>query len=90
MDDFTFHTATDRRCYYGCPSSDLKREWEDIDKAKKYLKENNLSVTYFPNGGFYVGFKRHNDKAPEIMTEDCSSFELCFIALLKKVNGENK
>lgn len=88
LKEIEFHHASDRRCYYGAPSSDLQKEWNSIDEARKILEANKLSITYFPNGGFYVGFKRHQDKAPEILTPDCSSFENCYRALIDAVNKE--
>lgn len=42
--------ASDRRCYYGCPSSDLQREWDRTDALEKLMKELEPSsiITYFP------------------------------------------
>jgi hypothetical protein len=81
-----FHHASDRRCYYGAPSSDLQKEWGSEDAAHKELKKHNLSITYFPNGEFYVGFQRHDNKAPDILTPDCGSFESCYRKLVEVLN----
>lgn len=56
------YRATDRRCYNGCPSSDLRREWDataDLDKQMKEL-DRTAGVTYFPMESKYLAFRNSN------------------------------
>lgn len=71
------HHASDRRCYNGCPSTDLQREIDSKANAKTYLRKRGISVTWFPNGEFYVGFDVSTDGAPQIITPDCKSLQEC-------------
>ena len=71
------HHATDRRCYQGAYCSDMEREIESKKNARSVLSELGVRITYFPAGSFYVGFKTRPDTAPEIITGDCMSFEIC-------------
>lgn len=38
MTKVKIYHATDRRCYYGAPSSDLLKEINSINEAKHHLK----------------------------------------------------
>lgn len=45
--------ASDRRCYYGAPCSDLQREWDQTAALEERMKAANplAFVTYFPVEG---------------------------------------
>lgn len=90
MKAIIFHHAIDRRCYYGAPSYDLQKEIKSREDAIKQLDLLDMSITYFPNGEFYVGFKRYKEKAPEIITPDCASFESCYYKIISFIEGEIK
>lgn len=83
MKQIDFHHATDRRCYYGAASSDLQKELDCRDSARTELEKHGYRATYFPAGGFYVGFKHVPDSAPIIITEDMPSFESCYRAIVE-------
>ena len=90
LPNIEFHAASDRRCYNGAASNDLNKEWASIAEAKALLKKASLNITYFPYGEYYVGFKLHVEKAPEVLTEDCSSFESCYTKLVKLTEVKKK
>ena len=88
--DIEFHHASDRRCYYGAYSSDLQKEVDCKEEANKILAKNNLNITYFPAGGYYIGFKTYKGKAPDIITDDCYSFELCYSKIQEYCKSESQ
>lgn len=49
------HHASDRRCYYGAPCSDLKREWDSLANLQARLEAlaPGFRCTYFPAEGKY-------------------------------------
>lgn len=68
------------RCYYGAYDSKTTRvhEFRREVLAKLKILRPRISVTYFPAGGFYVGFDGLN-----ILTPDLSSYESALIAVIK-------
>ena len=53
----TYH-ASDRRCYYGAPCSDLRREIDHTDALYERMRQANMGATctYFPAEGKYMTF----------------------------------
>ena len=64
------YRAIDRRCYNGAYCSDLQKEIDSKNKAKKYLKSLGLSICYYPAGSYYIGF----GPKYKILTKECTSF----------------
>lgn len=85
MTKIKLYHATDRRLYDGCPSDDLERELKSKADARAYLATHDIRITYFPNGGFYIGFKVIENHAPKIITQDCPSFEQCVNDCIKYI-----
>ena len=73
MEKIKPHHASDRRCYNGAYSSDLQLELDRKKQAKSQLKQLGGSITYFPAGSYYVGFKKHKP-----ITGDIVSFWACY------------
>jgi hypothetical protein len=76
--------------YNGCPSDDLAKELKSISDAKRYLKDNGINITYFPNGCFYVGFSVSADNAPKIITDDLKSLQQCIDECISYMKNNHK
>lgn len=54
------------RCYDGCPDSDLKALLDDREKVRAAIVKAGYSVTWFPNGEFYMAFKDYGSVTSEL------------------------
>lgn len=79
--------AADRRCYDGCPSSDLQKELDNIGKLKKQLEDFGGRCTYFPDGEFYLGSYNKDGKV-KFVTEEIRDQQAALIATIQALKGE--
>lgn len=68
MKNPTAYYATDRRCYDGAPSSDLKKERDNVNKlvAAMTKLDPDARCVYFPGEGKYMIFVGNTQLLPKM------------------------